>query len=446
MTDRSSSNDRWRGRPTARLGMVALCVALCVTAAPAQQQPAPAGSDENNAERAKREKELQAVKDAMAQGEENRKRLEAEAAAIRGDRAKLNTSLIETAARIKANETRVRDLETRLDTLVSSETAIRASLDKRRDIIAEVLAALQRMGRRPPPAVLVQPEDMLAAVRTSILLGAVLPELREEAEALAGDLAELVRLKNAIVADRKTLQTEMATLQQEQQRLNALMETRQSRLTQTEEQLGGENQRMADLAERVQTLQELINGLETGISGSRHAAEEARRATEAQRRNGGVSGQLAFSDPARLGPKIAFANTKGLLPMPANGRQISRFGDPDAFGSVAHGLSIATRPKAVVVSPADGWVAFAGPFRSFGRLLIINAGDGYYLIFAGMDQINVEVGQFVLAGEPVAIMGEKATSPLTSGTVETTDPVLYIEFKKDGGSIDPSPWWAKIQT
>jgi septal ring factor EnvC (AmiA/AmiB activator) len=92
-----------------------------------------------------------------------------------------------------------------------------------------------------------------------------------------------------------------------------------------------------------------------------------------------------------------------------------------------------------VSSPADGWVQFAGPFRSYGQLLIINAGDGYYLLLAGMDQISVEVGQFVLAGEPVGGMGDKGAGSAGS----EGDPTLYVEFKKDGGSIDPEPWWAK---
>ena len=113
---------------------------------------------------------------------------------------------------------------------------------------------------------------------------------------------------------------------------------------------------------------------------------------------------------------------------------------------MTRGISITTRPKAVVISPADGWVAFAGPFRSFGRLLIINAGGGYYLLLAGMDQINVEVGQFVLAGEPVAVMGEASLISAAAGAIETSHPVLYVEFRKDGGPIDPGPWWAKSQS
>ena len=84
-------------------------------------------------------------------------------------------------------------------------------------------------------------------------------------------------------------------------------------------------------------------------------------------------------------------------------------------------------------------MSFAGQFRSYGRLLIINAGDGYYLVLAGLDQTSVEVGQFVLAGEPVGSMGEKSAGPPGSDG----DPTLYVEFKKDGGSIDPEPWWAK---
>jgi septal ring factor EnvC (AmiA/AmiB activator) len=127
--------------------------------------------------------------------------------------------------------------------------------------------------------------------------------------------------------------------------------------------------------------------------------------------------------------------------------QVARsFGSPDGYGGTTRGISVATRPKAVVVSPSDGWVAYAGPFRSFGRLLIINAGGGYYLLLAGVDQINVEVGQFVLAGEPVATMGESSSLSPAAGAIETKDPVLYIEFRKDGGSIDPGPWWAKSQS
>ena len=97
------------------------------------------------------------------------------------------------------------------------------------------------------------------------------------------------------------------------------------------------------------------------------------------------------------------------------------------------------RPQ--VTAPADGWVVFAGPFRSYGQLLILNAGGGYHVLLAGMERISVDLGQFVLAGEPVAVMGNgsRIAAILATGS---SQPVLYIEFRKDGTPIDPGPWWA----
>jgi septal ring factor EnvC (AmiA/AmiB activator) len=129
--------------------------------------------------------------------------------------------------------------------------------------------------------------------------------------------------------------------------------------------------------------------------------------------------------------------------MPASGLLIKGFGAPDGFGGTEKGLFIGTRSQAVVASPADGWVAFRGPYRSYGQLLIINAGGGYYIVLAGMDRINVEIGQFVLAGEPIAVMGDGSVKTAATIAVGTLQPVLYVEFRKDGAAIDPGPWWVK---
>jgi septal ring factor EnvC (AmiA/AmiB activator) len=376
-----------------------------------------------------------------------RRRLDAEIAEIRTDRARLNAALVETAERVRAAEDRVRALESRLQVLAGSESAIRRSLDSRRALIVEVFAALQRMGLRPPPAVVVRAEDMLAAVRASILLGAVLPELRAEAETLATDLGELVRLRTAIAADQAALAGELTGLRTEQDRVAALIDARQGRLAEVERTIGAERERAEALARQAGTLKELIERMEREVAGAQKAVDEARKAADAQARESRERfAQAAFRDPARLAPKLPFPETRGLLPMPVSGQVARTFGTPDGYGGTTRGISVATRPKAVVVSPSDGWVAYAGPFRSFGRLLIINAGGGYYLLLAGMDQINVEVGQFVLAGEPVATMGETSSVSPAAGAIETKDPVLYIEFRKDGGSIDPGPWWAKSQS
>ncbi len=418
----------------------------------AQQAPAPApaapqAAPETAEERQKRQSDLKLLEEAMNASVQAQKRLEAEIEEIRTDRAKLNATLIETASRTRDTEDRIRGLEQRLQTLASSEAAIRRSLDSRRGVIVEVFASLQRMGRRPPPAVLVRPEDMLEAVRASIILGAVLPELRAEAEILASDLAELVRLKEAIATDRTTLNAELGALNNEQQRLAALMAARQSRMADVELSIGTEREKTAELARQAGSLKELIDRMEAEISGAQRAAEAARKAAEAQERETKERfAQAAFRDPARLAPKIPFSEARGLLPRPVSGNVALDFGAADGYGGTTRGITITTRPKAAVVSPADGWVAFAGPFRSYGRLLIINAGGGYYILLAGMDQINVDVGQFVLAGEPVATMGDSPLMSLTGSAIEKNDPVLYVEFRKDGGSIDPGPWWAKSQS
>ncbi len=398
------------------------------------------------ADKARREEELKAAEEALASSLEARRRLEGEVASLKADRARLSAALVEAGQRIAATEERIGALEQRLHAATGSEAAIRRSLEARRGLVVEVLAALQRMGRRPPPAVLARPEDILQAVRTSMLLGAVLPELRLETEVLASDLSELVRLREAIALDRQALEAEIKALAAEQERIAALMAVRQSRLLEVEEGVLRERARSIELAERTTTLKDLIERLERDIAAARKAAEEARKAAEAQARETRERfAAAAFRDPARLQPKIPFAEARGLLPRPVAGVTIRSFGDPDGVGGTARGISISTRPGAVVTSPADGWVVFAGPFRSFGRLLIINAGDGYYLLLAGMDRISVDVGQFVLAGEPVATMGGPASSAAAVGAVESERPVLYIEFRKDGGSVDPAPWWAKSQ-
>jgi murein hydrolase activator len=427
---------------SARLRATSLLVgALLLTTAVHAQGPAL--DPETAAEKARREEGLRNLEQALQAAAETRGRLDREIAELKGDRAKLNQALIDAAAGAQATEARMAATEARLATLDASESGLRRSLEARRGVIGEVLAALQRMGRRPPPAVLVRPEDVLAAVRTSMLLGALVPELRGEVETLAADLAELVRLKGLIGEEREALRRDVAGWAKESARLKALVEARQGRIGEAERQAASERERVAALAKEAGSLRDLIGRMEGEIGAARRAAEDAKRAAEAQAQTMRDRFAAAARDPARLAPKLPFAETRGVLPLPASGQVVRAFGAPDGGGGTTRGVAMATRPRAIVTAPADGWVSFAGPFRSYGRLLILNAGDGYYLLLAGMDQINVEVGQFVLAGEPVAVMGAAPSASPPPGLPATSDPVLYVEFRKDGGSIDPGPWWAK---
>ena len=138
---------------------------------------------------------------------------------------------------------------------------------------------------------------------------------------------------------------------------------------------------------------------------------------------------------------VAFAATRGHLHLPVNGLKIREFGGSDGVGGTQRGQSIATHAGAQITAPCDGWVVYAGPFRSYGQLLILNAGGGYHVLLAGMERISVDLGQFVLTGEPVAVMGSGAQVSAAVSPVPK-QPILYVEFRKDGTPIDPSPWWA----
>jgi len=133
--------------------------------------------------------------------------------------------------------------------------------------------------------------------------------------------------------------------------------------------------------------------------------------------------------------------------LPVSGTKIREFGAPDGAGSNEKGVSIGTRPGAQVTAPCDGWVVYAAPYRSYGQLLILNVGGGYHVLLAGMERITVDPGQFVLTGEPVAVMGSgtrvaSASAAGSSSVIGSAQPVLYIEFRKDGTPIDSTPWWA----
>jgi len=432
--------------PALLCACLAAGTALAQTAVVPDSEQTARETEQKREEKRAREAELKAIEERLAGNADARVKLEAEIAGIRADRTKLNQALLETTARTQAAEGRIAGLEQRLSLLQTSETAIRRSLESRRGLIGEVLAALQRIGRRPPPAVLVRPEDILEAVRASMLLGAVVPDLRQEITILGTDLAELVRLREAIAGERKSIAGEMEGLAGERQRLASLIEARRARETSAAQDIEQQRAAGGELAAQAKTLRDLVERIEKDISVATRAAEAARRALEAETQEQRQRmAQLAFRDPARLAPKAAFQELRGMLPLPVAGSQLRGFGTTDEVGGATRGISLSTRPSAVVSSPSDGWVVYAGPFRSFGQLLILNAGNGYYILLAGMQRIDVSLNQFVLAGEPIAVMGETAEAAATNVGAGTGEPVLYVEFRKDGVSIDPTPWWTKSQ-
>ena len=408
--------------------------------AAAQTPPQPAVSQTPDPADAlkQRDRELDAALARARYSAETQAKLRSEIEALGQDRRKFNAQLIDTAAHVRDVEVNINASQTRLDSLNEQEHALQESLDQRRAVIIEVIAALQRLGRQPPPALVISPEDALRAVRTAITLGAVLPEMRGQADALAGDLAALSNVRKEIGAQRDRLTGELDLLGREQLRVSLLIEQRQKKQTNAEQALAGERQRASEVARQVDSIKDLIAKLEAGLDDAKRATRDADR---------GIAGDAthpelaALSDPGRLTPAVAFADMRGHLHLPVNGARIREFGGRDGSGGTQKGLSIAARPGGEITAPCDGWVVYAGRFRSYGQLLILNAGGGYHVLLAGMERISVDLGQFVLTGEPVAVMGGGSQAAPT-GASGPKQPVLYVEFRKDGAPIDPSPWWA----
>jgi septal ring factor EnvC (AmiA/AmiB activator) len=384
------------------------------------------------------DQELDAVRAQQRESADSQTKLRLQIEALSEDRSKLNQQLIESAARVRDVEAKIDATQSRLQTLDQRQQVLQKSFDDRRGVIVEILAALQRVSRQPPPALMVQPDDALKALRTAITLGAVVPDMRAEADAIATDLADLSRVRKDIVTERAGLTQSLDQLAHEQLRLNMLIDARQKNQSAAEQALATEQQHAEQLAHQADSLSDLIAKLEASLAPATRAARDAGQAIE---RDATQPDLAALSDPGRMAPAIAFADTRGQLRLPVNGVPIRGFGDPNGYGGTQKGISIAAHQGAEITSPCDGWVVYAGPFRSYGQLLILNAGGGYHVLLAGMERISVDLGQFVLTGEPVGVMGGEAQASATVAT-GSKQPVLYVEFRKDGAPIDPSPWWA----
>ncbi|MES0028610.1 murein hydrolase activator EnvC [Mesorhizobium sp. M0040] len=439
-------SEDWKSRTSSwrvRCGIAVATIALSLGVARAENTldlaPDP---DQSRAEYEKVSKEITLSSERLA-------KLAADIAAVKKDHASITAALIQSAMTEQKLGQDIEDIGGKLEGLKAQEQKIRASLATRRDVLAEVLGALQRMGLNPPPAILVKPEDALSSVRSAILLGAVVPELRQQTDMLLADLKEQSRVTASIEAERARLTAAVGEQAAEKKRLGMLLEAKQKLAADTQTALAAEKQRSATLAAKAGSLKELIASLEADRA--RKAADAAKAAEQktADADKGPASAaaptelaSLPVPESNRLTAAAPFSALQGQIALPVTGRIKRRFGANDGNGAVMLGDMVATQSGAIVTAPADGNVLYAGPFRSYGQLLILNAGDGYHVVLAGMSRISVASGQSVLAGEPVGAMGEARVASTSASKNGNATPELYVEFRKDGKPVDPAPWWA----
>jgi septal ring factor EnvC (AmiA/AmiB activator) len=368
-------------------------------------------------------------------------KLAADIAAVKKDHASITAALIQSAMTEQKLGQDIEDIGGKLEGLKDQQQKIRASLAARRDVLAEVLGALQRMGLNPPPAILVKPEDALSSVRSAILLGAVVPELRQQTDSLLADLKEQTRVTASIEAERARLTAAVGDQVAEKKRLGMLLEAKQKLEADTQAEMVAEQQRSEQLAAKASSLKDLIDSLQAQADKTRKAADAAKAANAGQAGDDQTA-SLPVPEGNRLTAAAPFSALQGQIALPVTGRIKRRFGADDGNGALMQGDMVATQSGAIVTAPADGNVLYAGPFRSYGQLLILNAGDGYHVVLAGMSRISVATGQSVLAGEPIGAMGETRVASTSVSKNGNATPELYVEFRKDGKPVDPAPWWA----
>jgi septal ring factor EnvC (AmiA/AmiB activator) len=360
---------------------------------------------------------------------QQRAQLENEIANLKQDEAAVSAALLKAA---KAEDALNGDIGKQKEVLIAleGETAtLHASLIERSAVLAEVLAALQRLGLNPPPALLVTPQDALASVRSSVLLGAVVPAMRLETLALKADLDRLAVLSTDIKTATADLTAALQRQIEDRARLDLLLEEKRRLGASSAEALAAEAARAKALQGNLASLKALLGSIDDQIADVEKAANARRVALEKSR----TLDPGSFS----LGPSVQFVSLKGQLPLPVSGSAVLRFGEKNTAGIVMNGDTIRTRSAAIVTAPADAVVAFAAPFRSYGQLVILDTGAGYKMVIGGLAKLGVTAGQTVLAGEPLGVMAAQESGDATSGS----GPELYVELRKDGQAVNPASWW-----
>ncbi len=401
----------------AQLAISLGCAFALLTFVGTGESPAAVDTSDDAAQR------LESIEAEIEKGEEQQQELRENIDRTKKEARELRSQLVAAAAKVQSKEEELDYLETRLDDLTALERVRTKSLEKRRNELLDTLAALQRLSRQPDSALLVHPGTPLDTVRSASLLGQLVPELETDARQLGEEIAALDKVRGEIALKRNRVAETTSQLHGQRLEIDHLLKLKEGEEKRIRADAAKENRRLSQLAAKAQDLRDLIERLQD--SAGKRAKEAAK--SRSPRRTAKLS-----LPPSGVRP---FSTARGKLPLPVRGRILRRFGENDASGLPIKGITVETREYAQVVTPYDGQILFAGPFRGYGQLLIIAHGEGYHSLLAGMSRINGVVGQWLLAGEPVGQMG---LSRQKNGAAER--PSLYVELRRKNEPINPLPW------
>ena len=330
----------------------------------------------------------------------------------------LKQQLVTIAASVLELEARLVATEEAIPPLEAEERAVAKALADRRIDAPRLLSALQRLARRPAAPFPVGPGERNDSIHGRLLLKAAIPALAAEARGLGAVVRRLASLRGRIAGLRGRHGRAVRRLDEERRVLASLVEIRSERLRRSGE-AGANSDRGPDApARRIESIETLIDRL-------------ARARENTRLRPGGLARVPSEDLAARAAlPATDKDPVRPDSRFPAAGPVIVRFGEPAENGRTAEGTTIRTRPSALVVAPAPGTAVFAESFLDYGELLIIDHGEGYHVLLAGLERLDARVGDELVSGEPIGLMGSDAGAPHR----------LYIELRRGGRPVDPLPW------
>ncbi|MBT3238736.1 MAG: peptidoglycan DD-metalloendopeptidase family protein [Rhodospirillaceae bacterium] len=343
--------------------------------------------------------------------------LNKKSASLESDLKRLKEDSVQAASAIQDHETSILDLEDRLKVLGTAEREKADNLKARRGQFVNVLMAVQKMARFPTEAMIAAPMSPSETVRGAILLRAAVPEIEARTLGLRRDIEELAVARKLTNEKRQQRATELAGLARQQKKMDSLLKQKAKLKSRTDRDSKAVERRMKALVREAKSMRDLIARLD---------ADRRKRAKQTKK-NSKTTTVKRMPNPAR-----DISRSRGKLPYPAVGRLVGKYGQTTETGLTRKGITIETRANAQVVAPYDGLVVFAGAFKGYGQLLIIEHGEGYHSLLAGLARIDNTIGQQVLSGEPAGIMGSPKKSP----------PILYVELRRNGQPINPLPWLA----
>jgi murein hydrolase activator len=387
--------------------------------------------------------QLDAVQKALEQSRAKQQELNQQATDMSAELQRLREQEVAAAQSAQAHEAALTRLDTQLAALADEQRQKSEELARRRDEQERLATALLRLARNPPSGLALAEGSPIDLLRGGILLSAALPPLVERANMLNIELKTLADLRGQIQEAEARHRIESDSLAREEARIRDLIQDKGALQTKLTEGAAESAEEVQKLSVQASDLKDLIEKAEAEAKRREAEAEKARQAQMAALapppavlRGANPEMEAAIPAPRLLDPTRPssirpFSEAKGRMVYPAAGDVVVAYGATDPAGITSRGLTLETRPSAQVVAPFDGRIVFAGPFKGYGRILIISHGDGYHSLVAGLDQIDGSVGQWLVAGEPI-------------GTMPTGEamPRLYLELRHDGQPINPLPWLA----